>query len=173
MARVTGEPEPSRPGVPAITRLGEDDWRVWREVRLAALADAPSAFASALEKEEALREDDWRAMIREAAIFVATTGGVPVGVAAGLPRRPARERGLGAMWVTPEWRGSGVAAMLASAVAGWARAQGCVRVGLWVPTDNARARRFYQRQGFRTTGHSRPFPTDTGRSISEMILDLG
>lgn len=76
------------------------------------------------------------------------------------------------MWVTPAWRGSEVATMLADAVIGWAREEGCARVGLWVPGDNARARRFYERQGFEATGQSRPFPGDAGRSISEMIIDL-
>jgi hypothetical protein len=49
---------------PVINRVGEDDWRVWRDVRLAALADAPEAFASGTEQEEVLPEDDWRAMTR-------------------------------------------------------------------------------------------------------------
>ena len=62
--------------------------------------------------------------------------------------------------------------MLAGAVIGWARQGGCARVVLWVPADNARARRFYERQGFRATGLSRPFPGDAGRSISEMALDV-
>jgi DNA-binding CsgD family transcriptional regulator/GNAT superfamily N-acetyltransferase len=65
-----------------------------------------------------------------------------------------------------------VAALLVRAVIDWARAEGCARVGLWVPADNPRARRFYERQGFRATGHTRPFPGDAERSTSEMILDL-
>jgi hypothetical protein len=35
-------------------RVGEDGWRVWREVRLTALADTPAALGSAIEKEEVL-----------------------------------------------------------------------------------------------------------------------
>jgi hypothetical protein len=38
--------------------------------------------------------------------------------------------------------------------------------------EDWRTCRFYERQGFRATGHSRPFPGDAERSISEMILDL-
>jgi GNAT superfamily N-acetyltransferase len=157
---------------PVVTRASEDDWRAWRDVRLAALADAPDSFADTLAEAGALQEPDWRAMTRDGAIFIATAGRRAVGVAAGLPRPSRLERGLGAMWVAQDWRGRGVAPMLAGAVIAWARSQGCTRVGLWVPADNARARAFYERQGFRPTGRSRPFPGTTGRLISEMRLDL-
>jgi GNAT superfamily N-acetyltransferase len=93
--------------VATVTRLGEDDWRRWREVRLAAL-----------------------------------------------------------------WRGSGVAGILVDAVAAWGRSGNAVRVNLWVPDDQARAPRFYQRQGFRLTGNCQSFPGDPDRSIGEMWLAL-
>jgi hypothetical protein len=88
----------SLPGGPTIVRLGEEDWRAWRDVRLAALADAPAVFGTTLDQARAVQEEGWRAMIREAAIFVATTEETAVGVAAGLPRPSAVERGLVAMW---------------------------------------------------------------------------
>lgn len=157
---------------PVVSRIGEDDWRAWREIRLAALADAPASFADTAGEARALGEPDWRAMTRDGAIFIATVGRRAVGVAAGLPRPSPRERGLGAMWVAPAWRGRGVAPMLAAAVIGWARDQNCRRVGLWVPAENPRARAFYERQGFRPTGRSRPFPGAAGRSITEMRLEL-
>jgi GNAT superfamily N-acetyltransferase len=157
---------------PVISRAGEDDWRAWREVRLAALADAPDSFGDTVTGAERFTEHDWRAMTRDGAIFIATAGREAIGVAAGLRRESPAERGLGAMWVAPPWRGRGVAPMLAAAVIGWARSQGCTRLGLWVPSDNARARAFYERQGFRPTGRARPFPGDAGRSITEMHLGL-
>jgi GNAT superfamily N-acetyltransferase len=157
---------------PVISRLTEDDWRAWRQVRLAALADTPVAFAGTVARAETLGEPHWRAMTREEAIFLATVDGRAIGAAAGLPRESPADRGLGAMWVAPPWRGRGVAALLAGAVTGWARSQGCARVGLWVPADNARARAFYHRQGFRPNGRTLPFPGAAHRSICEMWLDL-
>jgi len=125
---VPGAHETPLAAPPLIARIGEDEWRVWREVRL---------------------------------------------VVAGLPRESAGERGLGAMWVAPLWRGRGVAAALTGAVIAWARSEGCARIGLWVPADSPRARRFYQRQGFRSTGRARTFPNDATRTIDEMALELG
>lgn len=42
--------ESERAGVEVITirELGVDDWRTWRSLRRAALADAPDAFCSTL-----------------------------------------------------------------------------------------------------------------------------
>jgi GNAT superfamily N-acetyltransferase len=161
----------------AVIRVSEDGWRAWREIRLAALAEAPDSFADTLAGAAALPEHDWRAMTRAGAIFVATAGPERVGVAAGVPRESPAERGLGAMWVAPPWRGSSAAPMLAGAVIAWARSEGAARLRLWVPADHPRARAFYERQGFRATGLSRPFPDSgsgsAGRSISEMSLDLG
>jgi GNAT superfamily N-acetyltransferase len=157
---------------PVISRLTEDDWPAWREIRLAALTEAPGSFADTAAETGALGEQDWRAMIRGGALFIATVGPRAVGVVAGLPRDCALERGLGAMWVAPAWRGRGVAAMLAGAVIDWARSQGCSRVSLWVPADDGRAQAFYRRQGFRPTGRARPFPGAPRRSIAEMRLRL-
>jgi GNAT superfamily N-acetyltransferase len=171
MARMTQDPrEPVLPVT--VTRLGEDDWRAWREVRLAALADSPTAFGSTMEDERAIAEDRWREMVRSAAVFVATAGVEAVGTVAGLYRDSAEDRGLGAMWVAPQWRGRGVAGQLVATVVTWSRSGDAVRVGLWVPDDNARARRFYERQGFRLSGERRPFPGDPNRQISEMWLSL-
>jgi Acetyltransferase (GNAT) family len=107
MVQDAGRPPPE---TPAVTRLGEEDWRIWCDVRLAALADTPASFAATLGEEQAIQEDGWRTMVRDAAIFVVTVGGTAVGAVAGLYRASAQERGLGAMWVAPKWRGRGVAA---------------------------------------------------------------
>jgi hypothetical protein len=43
-----------------IRRVRAAAWKELREVRLRALADAPDAFASTLEREAAFPEDVWR-----------------------------------------------------------------------------------------------------------------
>jgi hypothetical protein len=67
MARMTLDPEGPVPDAATVTRLGENGWRTWREVRLTALVDSPAAFGSAVEDERAITEDRWREMVRDAA----------------------------------------------------------------------------------------------------------
>jgi hypothetical protein len=43
-----------------LVALTPDDWRTWRSIRLAALADAPDAFGSRLEDWTDADEGRWR-----------------------------------------------------------------------------------------------------------------
>lgn len=155
-----------------VLRMTEDDWGDLREVRLAALAEAPTAFGSSLQREQGFDEERWRAWARSAAMFVALVGGSPVGIAAGVAGQSSAERKLVAMWVDPAWRGRDVASRLMSSVIGWAASEGAGRVTLWVAQGNEPARRFYGRRGFRFTGARKPLPSNAAWCIDEMGLDL-
>jgi len=143
-----------------ITRAGPKDWQVYRRVRFAALADAPYAFSSTLEREQGYPDDRWSQRLGSvtAATFLAWQDGEPVGAATGKVENPADEHAipgcwqLVGMWVEPRARGLGVADALVEAVAGHAASQGAEALVLWVTEINDRARRFYERMGFQATG---------------------
>jgi GNAT superfamily N-acetyltransferase len=142
-----------------VTRAGQADWETVRATRLRALADSPSAFGSTLARESAFDEPEWRERVEHGTWFLARADGQPLGIAAGVPEgRAPDERHLVAMWVEPQRRGTTVAADLVGAVCRWARADGAVGVTLWVADGNPRARRFYERLGFRATGERQPLP---------------
>ena len=68
---------------------------------------------------------------------------------------PAGTINLWQLFVRPPWQGSGVATQLMRAAVGEARRRGFTRMRLWTPRDAARARRFYEREGWTATGGTR------------------
>jgi len=163
-----------------IHRLVPDQWAAYRQARLTALADAPYAFSSTLDREVGFDEQRWRQRIESSATFLAWCDGEPVGTATGLLDKLGGEHAvpgswqLVAMWVDPRARGTGVADQLVDAVARQARAEGAPALTLWVTEVNERARAFYVRLGFRPTGVRelvRPDEPDHWEEL--MIRDLG
>jgi GNAT superfamily N-acetyltransferase len=155
-----------------VIRATEDDWRELRDVRLAALAEAPAAFGSSLRREQDFGEDRWRAWTHSAALFMALIGGSPVGMAAGVSGRSDEERKLVAMWVEPAWRSRDTASKLVRSVIDWARSAGSERLRLWVAEGNESARRLYEGHGFEVTGGRKPMPSNPGLYRYEMMLAL-
>ncbi|WP_432934133.1 GNAT family N-acetyltransferase [Microbispora sp. CA-135349] len=144
-----------------IRRLGGGDWRTWRRLRLAALADAPGIFHGDLEEERAYDEGRWRGWTEEGVKVAAFDADAPVGVAAGrVPQDRAGAVELFGMWVRPEARGGRIAERLALEVVAWARESGRSRVELWVISGNSPAERLYRRLGFHGTGEYELHPHD-------------
>ncbi|HWF73492.1 MAG TPA: GNAT family N-acetyltransferase [Solirubrobacteraceae bacterium] len=67
------------------------------------------------------------------------------------PATPGRAH-LWQLFVLPEWWGRGVAALLHAAAITEIRARGYSAVRLYTPSLHARARRFYERRGWRAVG---------------------
>ena len=88
--------------------------------------------------------------------FVATEEGRIVGfVACGLTSDDDEEPGereLFAIYVLPDFWGTGAAPGLMHAAVAALRARGTAAAILWVLDDNPRARRFYEREGWRPDG---------------------
>lgn len=140
--------------------LTPDDWRLWRELRLAALADAPDAFLSRLADWQGAGDTEarWRARVGAPGVgcFVAMLDGRPCGMVSGSADRDGEPvTWLESVWVRPEARGRGVLDRLVSTVAAAAREAGHNAVQLEVRASNARAAAAYERLGFRPTGESR------------------
>lgn len=167
-----------------VRRVHPDDWQEVRDVRLAALRDAPYAFGSTYARESRFAEADWRARLDGGARFVAdladrTVGYVGVLVAedaggvgdAADPADPAAVD-LVSMWVRPDARGAGVGTALVRAVLAWAREQGAGRVRLWVTETNVHACRLYEGLGFVRTGQRQPLPSNRALDEIAMVCEL-
>ena len=99
------------------------------------------------------------------AVFVAELAGRVVGYAYVVPNpevdAPAGGSSeLGSIYVTEEVAGTGVAPALMDAAVEHSRAAGHDLLTLWVRPENGRARRFYEKYGFRPDGGERSRPHD-------------
>jgi ribosomal protein S18 acetylase RimI-like enzyme len=140
--------------VVAIRRLSADDWEIWRELRLAALAEAPGAFGSRLADWVDASEERWRARLKIPGSHnvLAVLEGRPVGMASGVPTDDPGLVELISMWVSPAARGRSVGQALVREVERWAHEGRAGLLCLDVVEGNAAAVALYERSGFRYTG---------------------
>jgi ribosomal protein S18 acetylase RimI-like enzyme len=124
-----------------------DDWEVLKAMRLAALLDAPTAFGVSHATAAGYTDGQWRERAASGRFLLAFIDGSAAGIV-GAAVSPALELNLIAMWVTPEHRGTAVAASLVEAIKVRAVVQGHAGVVLDVAPDNERAAAFYRKQGF-------------------------
>lgn len=153
--------------------LAPADWQIWRELRLAALAEAPTAFGSRLADWQGADEERWRERlaIPGSVNFVALLDGRPAGMASGVPGNDGIPE-LISMWVSPAARGKGVGDRLVESVAQWARQQGATALRLAVMEDNEKATALYRRNGFAGTDKpAGPLP-DSVRMEKVMVKQL-
>jgi ribosomal protein S18 acetylase RimI-like enzyme len=150
-----------------------DEWARWRDTRIRMLRDDPDAFATRWEDAAAEHDETWRDWVGAATgerriLFAAETDGHWIGVVAAFVRIDPAEAQLMSMWIEPTTRGHGVAERLIEAVGAWAADRGCTTVFLFVQEANLRARRLYERAGFRSTGGRTP--TGRGRAGFKIVL---
>ena len=156
-----------------VWRASPGDEGVIRRLRLRAIADSPDAFDTTLEHERAVTAEERRGWLMERAVFVLETALGPAGIAVGEPHRSdPKAVFLASVWVDPRVRGSGAAAAVVAPVLAWAREIGAGEIHLHVGARNERARRFYEKCGFRATGGGFARPLD-GLVEVEMTRRLG
>lgn len=157
-----------------VRAVSADEWETLRDVRLAALREAPDAFGSSYAREEGFTEEDWRRRLTGPGVtFFAWLPDMPG--PAGIAGVYAGEDGtaqLVSMWVRPSARGGGAGGALVGAAADWARAHGYDTLYLWVTESNGPARKLYERCGFAPTGERQPLPSDPAMPEIQMSRQL-
>jgi GNAT superfamily N-acetyltransferase len=157
-----------------VREVTGDDWELMRDVRLAALAEAPSAFGSTYAREAAFTEDQWRGRITERSVtylaYDETDDAAPAGLAGVYVEDGTAE--VVSMWVRPGFRGRRVGEALIEAAASWAKSRSFATLFLWVTAANGPAERLYARCGFASTGESQPLPSDPSQSEVRMSRAL-
>ena len=118
------------------------------------------------------RERLWRSHLeRGVAAWVAEGESKVVGFVSVGPSRTEDDTGeLYSIYVLPDAWGSGAAHELMTAAKDWFAQEGYPTAMLWVLADNPRARRFYEREGWRTEGTR--VDTVQGVAVEEALYRL-
>jgi ribosomal protein S18 acetylase RimI-like enzyme len=143
------------PGGVRVRRLEAHEWRLYRELRLAALREAPDAFGSTLAREEEFPEQEWITRLAAGAAssldlpLVAEDSRRAVGLAwARIGSNDPTTATLYQVWVDPEFRRGGIGRRLLDAALAWAQDAGATTMVLSVACGPDSAIEFYRRAGF-------------------------
>jgi len=158
-----------------IKRIGRQDWRALRDVRLRALATDPAAFIETHEHASTFPDERWQELAipteRQASFAFEHDGRFDGLVSCFIADDPSTVF-LVAMWLAPEVRGTGGARELVESVVQWARIGGASRVALSVEGDNPRAARLYEKCGLVETSNPPPFPYEATPGSRFYVYDL-
>ncbi|MDN5896302.1 MAG: GNAT family N-acetyltransferase [Nocardioides sp.] len=139
-----------------IRMLAEDEWRLYRDIRMAALREAPQAFAASVAEEAAHDEDVWRDRMTHARRFVAEREDEALGVVClGLHNDDQELGEVFGLWTAPSVRGHHVGWGLVASAARRALEDGRRLLYYWVRSDNGPGIGFASSFGFRPTSQRR------------------
>jgi ribosomal protein S18 acetylase RimI-like enzyme len=131
----------------------------FRELRLQALQESPTAFGADYQRTLSQGTPYWEDMLArhsdESTIFLAWHEESLVGmtgIARGGSPKTRHSATVWGVYIRPEWRGLHIAEELIRACLQWGRDRKIVAARLGVTTTNASAIRCYERAGFRITG---------------------
>jgi GNAT superfamily N-acetyltransferase len=161
-----------------LRAISAEDKDLYRETRLRALQDTPSAFGSTYARELAFTDAEWQQRTENlnsghAGGYLALDGDLPCGLIAALPSEEIPDCfTVVSMWVAPTHRRLGVGTLLINGIRNWAQARNAHELRLMVTSNNPSAMNFYLRNGFHPTGHTGPYPNDPAVIEHEMLCPL-
>lgn len=161
---------------PTIRPLAPGEWQIWKGLRLAALAGTPDAFGPTLAEAQTRTDADWQRSGERFTepgrrLFIALRGETPCGLVSAVLGEDGAGH-LGAMWVAPAERGSGLGARLFDTACSWLSEAGARRLELTVTDGNHHAERLYARRGFVRSGVEEPLRDGSPLRNVQMVKRL-
>ena len=146
-------------GVILMRKAQPTDAMPFRELRLHALQDSPTAFSADYQRTSNQPAQHWEDMLTghndESSIVLAHHEHSLIGmtgIARGGSPKTRHSATVWGVYVRPEWRGLHIAEELIRACLDWARDRKIVAARLGVTTTNTQAIRCYERCGFQIIG---------------------
>jgi ribosomal protein S18 acetylase RimI-like enzyme len=162
-----------------IRRLRSNEVELFRDLRLQALADSPTAFRETLAEAQAKPLEHWQTLVQSLTAgdqqvqFLAEVAEQVVGIVAGIrDRQLPYVTWVASLWVRADQRGQGIGSALLQQLRDWAIAHHKTHLRLRVTEQNKLAIALYQRAGFRFTGERVALPWNPELQVLSMQLDL-
>ncbi len=166
------------PGSIVIRPANLDDSLQYRELRLSALLDSPTAFSADYQTNLNHPMNFWERRLtfdRYGTIFFAEHENKLIGMTGiRIGESPKTKHGayVWGVYVCPEWRGLHIAETLIETCADWARQREVVILKLGVMANNESAIRCYKRCGFTVYGTEPRALLFEGKFYNEFLMSL-
>jgi len=135
-----------------IVHLEIEHWQQFRDLRLRALKEEPTAFGQSYEDAVSLSEEDWKKRLTNRINLFASVNGILVGMVSAGQQEGAKNRhivNVNGVYVAPEARRSGVGRKLMTQLLSELSANDSVRkIRLTVSAPQKAAFELYQSLGF-------------------------
>jgi ribosomal protein S18 acetylase RimI-like enzyme len=162
-----------------IRVLSEDDWKIYKLLRLRSLQESPDSFGSTYEREHQFQDKEWLFLLdsnggdKLALPLVAELNGSALGLAWGLIHEPGDQIAhVYQMWVSPDTRGLGVGKLLLNRIIVWAKSTDLQALSLAVTTTNLPAVKLYRSSGFLPHGGLKELRSESTVRVQPMMLEL-
>jgi len=142
-----------------IRNATSSDVDSFRELRLEALKNHPTAFGADFEESAARPNEHWQERLKidkdHEALFFAESEGQLIGMTGifrGSSKKSHHDSTIWGVYISPNWRGKHISESLVRSCLSWAKGQSVVIVKLAVVMTNQPAIRCYERCGFTIYG---------------------
>ena len=149
-------------------------WLAYRDIRLAALQEAPDAFGSTYAESILYTDAQWQGRLQDLnpatdlPMTILDEGSFVCLGWARIEQPDLLVANLYSMWVAPSHRGRGLGRDLVNAAIDWAKAKGMERLELDVTLGNNAAESLYLSMGFVPVGD--PVPLRAASDLLEQLM---
>ncbi len=138
-----------------IRLLTQDDFTIWKAIRLEALKEHPQAFSGSYEEESLRSDEEWKKRLKDSCVFAYFDNNKIAGVVGYYPHQVKKDAHRAEVYTTylqSNSRNKGVMSALIQALAEHARKSGIEQLELDVTAHLSEAKKCYERNGFTVYG---------------------